>query len=287
MRALTCAAVQRRLNAFYDRELSIGEQIAMAAHLDLCRDCAEALDDLRAVGDALRAGASVQAVLSVEEAVGFRAGVVNRVKAEHDTSFVARVRLMFEDMHLVYAGVGATAATLVCVSIMLGMMRYATNEHPASLAAMVSFLATPGSNADAAAIDAESQARWTARFEAANETAEQETVFTLAEALTHEGRIAKLEHLRATDRKSQRGGAAAPAISDAKLIEGLLDAVSRARLGPAQAEGLPASSNMVWMITRTTVRASQSAVPVDLPLPPAPKKRAAVPATARPSITVA
>jgi len=210
------------------------------------------------------------------------------VKAEHDTSLVARVRLMFEDMHLVYAGVGATAATMVCVSIMLGMMRFATNEHPASLAAMVSFLATPGSNADSAAIDAESQARWTARFEAANETAEQETVFTLDAAVTHEGRIAKLEHLRATDRKTaQHPGPDTPGLSDAKLIEGLLDAVSRARLGPAQAEGLPASGNMMWMITRTTVRASQSATPADLPLPPAPKKRAAVPAAARPAITVA
>jgi hypothetical protein len=54
--------------------------------------------------------------------------------------------------------------------------------------------------------------------------------------------------------------------------------VSRARFGPA--EGLPTSGSMVWLITHTTVRASQSASgagSADLRLPTAPpaKKRAA------------
>ena len=280
MKPLTCAAVRRRLDAFYDRELSIGDQIAFAAHLDLCRDCAAALDDLRGVGDLLRAGTAAQAVLSREEAAGFRAGVVNRVKAEHDTSLVARVGAMFEDMHLVYAGLGAAAAAMVCVVIMLGMMRFATNERSDSLAAMVAFLAMPGSTANAVAIDAESHARWSARYEAANETAEHEAVFTLAAVLTREGRIAKLEHLRASDRKTAAGKPENPGIGEAKLIEGLLDAVSRARLEPSQAEGSPAANSVVWMITRTTVRATQSSTPVDLPLPAAPKKRAAKALTA-------
>ena len=54
MRALTCAAARRRLHAFHDGELPISEQIAVAAHLDLCRACAESLADVRVVGDALR-----------------------------------------------------------------------------------------------------------------------------------------------------------------------------------------------------------------------------------------
>ncbi len=281
MKALTCAAARRRLNAFYDRELPVDEQIAMTAHLDRCRECAGELDSFRLVGNVLRARASSQAGLFVEDAVGFRAGVVNRAKAERDSSFLARVRVMFEDMHLVYAGVGATGATIVCVIIMLGMMRFATNERPDSLAAMVAFLATPGSSASAASIDAESHARWTARLSAADETAESEAVFTLAAVLTRGGRIAKLEHLRADHKPSAAGSSG---ISDAKLIEGLLDEVSRARLGSAQADGLQPPSNLVWLITSTTVRASQSATVVDLPLPPAPKKRAAIPTATRPSL---
>jgi len=49
MTLLTCAAARRRLNAFYDRELPVGEQIAMTAHLDRCRECAGELDSLRLV----------------------------------------------------------------------------------------------------------------------------------------------------------------------------------------------------------------------------------------------
>ena len=45
MKAMSCAAARRRLHAFHDGELPIGEQIAMAAHLDLCRACADSLAD--------------------------------------------------------------------------------------------------------------------------------------------------------------------------------------------------------------------------------------------------
>ena len=33
---------------------------------------------------------------------------------------------MFEDMHFVYAGLGAAGATVSCIVIMLSMMRFAT-----------------------------------------------------------------------------------------------------------------------------------------------------------------
>jgi hypothetical protein len=280
MRTLTCAAARRRLHAFYDGELPVGEQIAMAAHLDLCRECAESLAGFRVVGDALRAASARQAVLSRDEASGFCAGVVNRVKAEGESSVIARVRVMFDDMHLVYAGLGAAAAGVACVIVMLGMMRSITNERPDSLAAMVAFLATPGSNANAITVDAASHARWTARLEGANETAEEDAVFTLAAVLTREGRIAKLEHLRASGKASVRGGPDTPGTNDAKLIEGLLDVLSRARFEAAPSEGTPTAANMVWLITRTTVRASQSTAgsttgDLRLPAPPAAKKRAA------------
>ena len=271
MKTFTCGAARLRLPAFHDRELTTSDQIAVAAHLDVCPKCAELVADADLVGAALRAMAPGRSTLNRDEAAGFHASVVNRVKAERDASFVARVRGMFDDMHLVYAGLGSAAATMMCVIIMLGMMRFASSERPDSLAAMVACLATPGSSANAVAIDAASHARWTARFSAANETAEEDAVFTLAEMLTRTGRGAKLEPLRT-------GGRSAARSDDDAKIEGLLDAVSRARFGPA--EGLPTSGSMVWLITHTTVRASQSASgagSADLRLPTAPpaKKRAA------------
>jgi anti-sigma factor RsiW len=291
MRTLTCVAARRRLHAFHDGELPVGEQIAMAAHLDRCRACAESLAEFRAVGDALRAASARRVALSRDEAAGFCAGVVNRVKAEHESSVIARVRDMFDDMHLVYAGLGAAAAGVACVIIMLGTMRSITNERPDSLAAMVAFLATPGSSANAAAVDAASHRRFTARLSGANETAEEDAVFTLAAVLTREGRIAKLEHLRASGQTSAHDAPTALGVNDAKLVEGLLDVLSRARFEPAQAEGTPSAANMVWLITRTTVRASQSSQgttgDLQLPAPPAAKKRAATMSAARPPVMVA
>lgn len=266
MRALTCAATRRRLQAFHDGELPVGEQIAVGSHLGICRECTDALKDLQLLASALRAVAHGQAGLTREETAGFTAGVVSRVKAEREASFVARVRGMFDDMHLVYAGLGAAVATTVCLVIMLGMMRFASRERSDSLAAMVAFLATPASSADAIAIDAASHARWTARFQAANESAEQEAVFALAAVVTREGRIADLERLRARGRKA--------ASEEAKLIEGLMDVVSRARL-EGQGDGLPSPSGLLWLVTHTTVRATTTPAQLDLVLPAA-KKRASI-----------
>ena len=110
--------------------------------------------------------------------------------------------------------------------------------------------------------------------------------------LTREGRIAKLEHLRTSGRTSARDASSDPSINDAKLVEGLLDVLSRARFEPAQADGAPTAANMVWLITRTTVRASQSSQgsatgDLQLPAPPATKKRATTMIAARAPVMVA
>jgi len=89
----------------------------------------------RAVGfarlrSALQALGPARHVLANVDAEVFTESVVSRLKAEEDASFLARMREMFDDMHLVYAGLGAAAATAVCIVIMLGMMRFATTTGP-------------------------------------------------------------------------------------------------------------------------------------------------------------
>ena len=143
MKPLTCASARRRLQAFHDRELAVTEQIAVSAHLEWCERCAELLDDLRSVGGMLQALAPGRAMLSQDDARVFTSTLVSRLKAEEDASLFATIRLMFEDMHLVYAGVGAATATAICLVIMLGMMRFATTDRPDSLAAVMTVLATP------------------------------------------------------------------------------------------------------------------------------------------------
>ena len=268
MKVLTCAAARRRLQAFHDRELDVRDQIAVGAHLEWCDQCAERLGDLRAIRVSLNALAPRSGALSNDEAAAFNAAVVNRLKAEHDESFVVRLRTILDEPHLLYAGLGAAVATVVCLVVMLGMMRFATNERPDSLAGIVSMLATPlecefGNEMADASVCRE---RWAERFQRANEAAEQDAVFSLEAVLTTEKHLPNLSGQHPRGRRTEPG--------QAKMIEGLLDVVSRARLDTGQAPQTPASSSgMIWLVARETVRATKPVPPIDVPLPA--KKRAA------------
>ncbi len=265
MKPLTCAKTRRRLQAYHDRELAFADQIAVSSHLEWCDRCAHALADMCTVRAAFQL-APARELLTQEESAVFTATVVSRLKAEDDASLFARMRVMFEDMRLGYAGLGAAAATAVCVVIMLGMMRFATAERPDSLAAIMSLMATPlqcdsGNDlTDASGC----RARWAERFQRANESAEQDAVFTLEAIVTRHGRVSSLSVLR-----SARHAAAADQV---QLIEDLLEAVSRARLDGLVSMPLPMSNNMLWLVEHATVRATKPPV-LDVRLPP--KKRAA------------
>jgi hypothetical protein len=276
---ITCAAARRRLQAFHDRELSVHDEIAVGGHVRLCEECASMLAELRAVQSALSTLTTMgpgRLALSNEEAAAFNATVVSRLKAEDDASFLGRMRETFDDMHLVYAGLGAAAATVACVIVMLGMMRFATSksiaslvsmegERPDSLAAIVNVMATPLECASGSDLTDASgcRARWEARFQRANEFAEQESVFALDAVVTHQGgRLANLEAMRAGRRASA---------GQAKAIEMLLDEVSRARFGGTPTLHVPVSAGMLWLVEHATVRASKEPPPLEQVLP---KKRA-------------
>jgi anti-sigma factor RsiW len=246
MRALTCAAARRKLQAFHDGELSVPDQIAVGSHLEWCDECATSVAEIEKVGTVLREMVPARRPMFNEEVGGFAAAVVNRAKAERDQSLLVRVRDMFEDMHLVYAGLGATVATVMCVVIMLGMMRFATRERPDSLAAIVNILANPGSNLNPVSIDARMQAPRALDPSFSEQSAQEDAVFALAAVVTREGTIANLEMLRSSGRQGR---------AEAQAIEHLMDAMSRARFEPAQVAGLPVAVNMVWLVAHTTVRA--------------------------------
>ena len=270
MESLACGAARRRLHAYLDGELPVAEQIAVHGHLDWCDACSDWLADMRAIGTAIRAAAPGRDLLSHEEAGALAAGVIGRCKAEHAASLIARLQDMFDDLHLVYAGVGAAVATAVCVVIMSGMVWFAPTEHPdaspsASLSAIMSLLAMPGS-ANVIASDAASHARGSARFQAAKETAEEDAVFELASIVTRGERVINIERLR-TGRKATR--------DEAKAIDDLLESVARARFEPGSGEAPAPDNGMVWFVTSMTVRATK-VIGVDLPLPPMKIKRAAL-----------
>ena len=259
MKPFTCGATRRRLDAFRDRELPITEEIAVGAHLERCAACADIARQIQSVGEALRAIAPGREVLSNEGAAGFTAAVVSRLKAEHDTSLSTEVRRMFEDMHLLYVGASATIAATVCVIVMLGMMRFATDSRPDSLAAILNVMATPfGCDASTSEIpDAMvCRARWVKSFQRANETAEQDIVFTLDAVVIQQGQLANFAVMRASRHET--------ASDQALAIEELLDTVSRAR---SYTEPTELSGELVRIVAEETVRATKPAI--DLPLPSA------------------
>jgi putative zinc finger protein len=270
MKALSCASTRRRLQAFHDRELAIGEQIAVSAHVEWCPRCARALTDIREVGHLLQALLPGRATLSREDAAVFTGTVVNRLKAEDAASLFSRVRVMFSDMRLGYAGLGATAATIVCIVIALAMIAFAPAERPDSLRAMMTVISTPlecESNdfADASGC----RARWAERFQRANEWAEQDAVFALEIVVTPQGRLANLAGLRK--------GAGHASADQAQIIDGLLNLVQQARL--EQPVEMPTA---IYLLEQTTVRATKQPTPLDVPLP-GPKKPASLDLRRRPA----
>jgi len=259
MKSFSCAATRRRLDAFHDRELPIADEIAVSAHLDRCGECAAMSAEIKAVAAALRTLAPGRTALSNEDAAGFNVAMVTRLQAENDQSFGTRLRLMFDDLHLLYVGVGATAAATVCLMVMMGMMRFATDSRPDSLAAILNVMATPfGCDASTSEIpDAMvCRARWVASFQRANETAEQDTVFTLDAVVIQEGQLANFAVMRASRHVT--------ASDQAEAIEELLDSVSRAR---SYTEPTEISGEFVRIVAEETVRATKPAI--DLPLPSA------------------
>ena len=138
MKPLNCAAARRRLHAYYDGELPVAEQIAVASHLEWCDTCAAECEDIRSIGSVLRTVQPLRSPLPREDEAVFPSMVVSRLKAERNVSWPVRFRLMFEDPHLVYAGAASAVAAVVCVVVMLGMMRFANSTpRPDSLAALI------------------------------------------------------------------------------------------------------------------------------------------------------
>jgi hypothetical protein len=265
MKTLTCPAARRLLHAFHDEELPISDQIAVGAHLEWCDRCAADFAALGCMRRALRALTPGRAALSWEDEASLQRSVVSRVKAERATSWAAQAREMFDDMQLVYAGAGATMAAVLSVVFMISVMR---------------FVPSPGSNQNPVQVDEHVlMPRALTEPFATPPSGGGDTAFMLAAVVTREGTIENLELLRPIS-----GPTAAPGTDEARVVEDLLGAVSRARFEPARVAGLPVAVNMVWLVAHTTVRASRPAL--RLPVTPAAKKRSAFFRAPRQSVLV-
>lgn len=260
MNVLICQEARPLLEQYHDDELPVGDQIAVRAHLAWCDECAAAFADLFLMRGLVRATALGQALLDRENRATFQAGVIGRAAAEDRVSWSSLVRDVMDDMHVVYAGIGAAAAAVFCVLILVSMIRFATQERPDSLAAIVTFAASPrvaaedanapGTNANPVLVDARMlMPRVLDQLFLSAASATDESEFTLSAVLTREGRLVNVEWHSPSGRQPKRGS------SEAEAVYTLVNTASVARFEPARVAGLPIAVNMVWLVANTTVRA--------------------------------
>jgi hypothetical protein len=265
MKALTCAAAHRRLQAYHDGELTIEQQIEVEAHLEWCDVCATDIAEMRMVRQALRSLAPARG--AAHEPPSFHASVVSRIKVEKTVSWSAQIRDLFDDMPFVYAGLGAAGATVVFLAIMVSMMRFA--EHMA-----------PGSNQNPVVVDARMLMPRVLNdgfAPAASTKGEDETAFTLSAVVTREGRLVNLEL------HPENGQQPAAGSIEARAVAKMLGAISQARFEPARVGGFPIAVNMVWLVAHTTVRAAKLPSEESATTPVAPRRRAVVGAPRTPT----
>ena len=249
---LACPAVLRLLQAYHDGELQVVDQIAVAAHLDGCGGCHEALADLERLGELLRAEAPGRAPLACDEAAGFVSTVVNRARVEDSVSFVSWVHELFDDRRVVYSSLGAATATLACLVIMLTMLRFSAKERTDSLAAMLNELSGPAVPTQPVVIRpmvVDTRVRVLPAVDKYSGSADvsdlTDSVLALSGVVTSGGQVSNIEVNDGTN-------GIVMASMDSRRIESLVDAMSKTRFEPVK--GDPVSVNWVWFVAHTTVR---------------------------------
>jgi hypothetical protein len=245
MTLLTCATVRRRLAAFYDRELPISELIEIESHVTDCPPCASELKDLRTVGTVLREAAAPG---PADDWTGLQSGVVSRMRAEAHESWTAQFNRMFDDMHLVWIGLAAAVATIVCGSVAVGVVHFASPEREDSLAAMIQVISAPsGSDLNPVINDQFLQVptvpeRGAIEVMLAQPLSHDELVLALNTVVTQDGRVSGVSVLSSEGRHPRN-------------MSPILWAISKARFEPGRMGTEPVAVNLVWLLAHTTVKA--------------------------------
>jgi hypothetical protein len=248
-----CWQMRRQLSAFHDGELPVGDQIAVQAHLRECPECAAEARELDDLGACLRAGA-----LSVGaepcEFEGLPSTVVSRMKAEEAESISGRTGRFFEDLHVVWAALGATGATVACLLLIATILHFAI-PLPA------------GSNENPQVVNLQFSPDWTGNygmsfpspsgdaFSPSSMPDEPDLVMALDTVVTREGRVRSIKVIQEPGRGIQKPSAE---------VIALLDAISKSRFQPARLAGgrVPVAVNMVWLYASLTVKGKMPEVQV-------------------------
>jgi hypothetical protein len=242
---LTCSAVRRRLPAFYDRELPVQDMIAIGGHVADCPPCASELRDLKRVGEVLRLAA---APAPADDWTGVQSGVISRMRAEAHESWTAKAGRMFDDLHLLWIGLAATAATFLCGAVALSALHFASPDRDDSLRSMLAVVSAPaGSDLNPITADlfltapsVPNQGPIEAML-AQPVYSHDDLVLAFSAVVTREGRLSRVSVLN-----NER---------HPKEVNALLDVFARGRLEPGRVGASAVAVNLVWLLAHTTVKA--------------------------------
>ena len=235
-----CVDVRDRLEAFHDDELPIDERIAIQQHLGECGSCSAVASELAHLGATLRdlaAGAAKHQ--QPVESLRISAHVIERLRVEESFSMRAQVTEWFQDMHLVWAGLGASVATAICIVGSASVLHAANQERPNSMARVISVLASPGSNDNPIRLNYEMMAP-RAVTDGAIEMSEEDVEYALSAVVSREGDVQGVEMI---NQPAGRPG-----------LNAMLNEAYRMKFAPATARGDAVAVSMVWLVANTTVK---------------------------------
>lgn len=242
----SCADVREQLEAFYDGEVPFNHRLAIQNHLTECVTCSLAAEELTGLGSKLRNMAAEVGESAAIEPLRLTAQVLEQLRVEEQFSVRTQVVALFQDMHLVWAGIGATAAMLICIVGSASVLHAANQERPDSLAGVIALLANPGSNANPMRLNYEMMAP-RAVSDPAIEMAGEDAEYALSAVVSREGRIQGIEVINDDQPRGKRA-----------VVNAMLNEAYRVQFAPAQGRtGDAVAVSMVWLVSNTTVKGRQ------------------------------
>ncbi|HEX6214086.1 MAG TPA: zf-HC2 domain-containing protein [Vicinamibacterales bacterium] len=240
--------VREHLEAFYDGELPIETRIAIQNHLGECVTCSLAAEELITLGASIRELAAQVADRTAHEPMRMTARVIERLRVEEQFSVKSQLIALFQDMHLVWAGLGATVATMICVVGSASVLHAANQQQPGSFANVISILANPGSNENPRRLNYEmlvapkDDARPLGVMASPIEMTEEEAEYALSAVVSREGRVQGVELINNRPYAKHRA------------VNAVLHDAYRVQFAPALERGDAVAVSMVWFVANTTVK---------------------------------
>jgi len=252
MMRVPCASVREQLEAFHDGELPLDEQLRVRIHLDECVGCACELGDLARLRHVLRDVPALARAQAPPVPDGWTGSVLEQIRVERELSWHTWLLSVFDDMHLVWPALGATFAVLVCLLASAEVMQATNEQRPDSLAGIIGYLASPGSNDNPARLDGFT--RVPRRHAPPDDwpVASEDAVLALLAVVTREGRIQNIEMLAAEEARALK--------VRPEVVLAMIDAASRSQFEPARAGGAPIAVSMVWLLAHTSIVGSAADV---------------------------